>query len=179
MSGPLDEEYFVWLYSQIGSVKSRNPTRKHWGLAKQLYTKEFIWLVPNDDNRAEDGRALRWEFMHENDVEEPDPEWMSLGCSMFEMLLGLSRRLSFDGEGEPRGWFWEILENMGIGMARCSDRLYDEEIAKTIDDALDRVIWRIYSPSGLGGMFPLPGTKKDQRYVEIWYQMSEYLVSDF
>lgn len=179
MNPTLDEEYFIWLYSQIGSVKSRNRTRMHWTLAKQLYLKEFIWIVPNDDNRASDGLELRWEFMHSRREPNPDPEWMYLGCSMFEMLLGLSRRLSFEGEGEARGWFWELLENMGISMTRCSDRLYDEEIAKEIDEAMDRVIWRLYDRDGVGGLFPLLGTTKDQRKVEIWYQMSEYLVSDF
>ena len=59
MSHILDEDYLTWLYSQVGSVKLRNKAKSHWSLLRQMYTKEFIWLIPNDDNLLEDGRDLR------------------------------------------------------------------------------------------------------------------------
>lgn len=87
-SPPLDELYFTWLYSQVGSVKDRNPSRSYWKILRKLFTKEFVWIVPNDDNRAEDGRDLRLEFLEEHDIQDVDPNWMRLGCSMLELLIG-------------------------------------------------------------------------------------------
>jgi len=49
VSQPLDELYFTWLYSQVGSVRTRNPARTYWSLLRYLYTKEFVWIIPNDD----------------------------------------------------------------------------------------------------------------------------------
>jgi len=62
MNEPLDDLYLTWLYSQIGSIKLKQPSRTYWSLFRQLYTKEFVWIIPNDDNRIEDGRDLRFKF---------------------------------------------------------------------------------------------------------------------
>lgn len=174
MNAPLDELYLTWLYSQVGSVKLRSPSRTYWTLFKLLFTKEFVWIIPNDDNRVEDGRDLRFEFLDEREIDEVDPDWMSLGCSMFEMLIGLSRRLSFEDDGEACDWFWRLLENLGL--SHLTDDMCDEQAKRDINETLDNVIWRTYSPDGFGGLFPLESTTRDQRDVEIWYQLSEYLL---
>ena len=61
-----------------------------------------------------------------------------------------------------------------LGLNHCSDkrRLTYEEV----NDVLDRVIWRTYRWDGHGGLFPLNEPEKDQREVEIWYQLSAYLL---
>ncbi len=174
MNEPLDELYLTWLYSQVGSVKRRTASRTHWSLVRQLFTKEFVWLVPNDDNRVEDGRDLRQEFLDEREIVDPDLAWMGLGCSMLEMLIALSRRLSFEAEGEPRVWFWHMLGNLDL--TQFNDEEYNELHQQGIDAALDQVIWRTYSPNGSGGLFPLKRPKENQRTVEIWYQLSAYLL---
>jgi hypothetical protein len=174
---PLDELYLTWLYGQVGSVKLKNPSRTYWFLARQLYKKEFVWFVPNDDNRVEDGRDLRHEFLNECEISWVDPEWMSLPCSIFELLLGLARRLSFEAEGEPRHWFWHLLENLDL--RQFNDRMYSLDKKKyegEIDECLDILIWRRYLASGEGGLFPLENPEHDQREVEIWYQLNEYLL---
>lgn len=170
---PLDELYFTWLYSKVASTRYKNPTRTYWSLFRKLFTKEFVWLIPNDDNRVEDGRDLRLEFLSEEGIEDVDPAWLDLGCSMFELLLGLSRRLSFEAEGEPRAWFWLLLENLQL--ETYNDDLIMHLEKDFIDDVLDRVIWRQYDPDGHGGLFPLSHPKKDQRKVELWYQLSAYI----
>ncbi len=175
MTEPLDEQYLKWLYRQVASVKLKNPARTYWSLLRHLYKKEFVWLVPNDDNRVEDGRDLRYEFINEKGI-TPDPNWMGIGCSMLEMLIGLSRRLAFEGEGLASGWFWHMLENLDL--RNFSDALFKEsvELDIEIDDILDRVIWRTYDSDGLGGLFPLKEPDEDQRDVELWYQMSAYVL---
>lgn len=177
MSHHTDEAYFKWLYSQIGSPRSRNTARTHWAFARQLYKKEFLWFVPNDDNRAEDGRDLRHEFISVTGT-DPSDEWMSLGCSMLEMLIALSRHLAFLANGDSLSWFWEMVENLNIPMSWVSDAHYNEEISDTVDAALDRVIFRTYEGNGEGGLFPLQNPKEDQRGIELWYQLNAYVIAD-
>lgn len=172
MYEPLDELYLRWLYGQVASVRPKNPAQTYWSLLRQLYKKEFVMIVPNDDNRVEDGRDLRYEFVDKTGV-QVDPEWMALGCSFLEMLIGLSRRLSFEAEGGSRGWFWRLLWHLGID--ECNDNSYEHYISE-IDAAMDRVILRTFEPDGRGGLFPLKYPREDQREVEIWYQLSHYLL---
>lgn len=174
MDEPVDELYLKWLYDQIGSVKVKNLRRSYWNLARQLYTKEFVWLIPNDDNRVEDGRDLRQEFIEQHDI-DVDPNWMELGCSFLEMAIGLSRRLSFEAEGEPRDWFWKLMGNLHLDGCNDGMRTYPHEAVEAI---LDRVIWRTYKHTGEGGLFPLRHAQCNQQDVELWYQLSAYLLED-
>lgn len=177
MVKPLDELYFVWLYSQVGDPEIQNPNRTYWKMLRQLYTKEFVWIIPNDDNRIQDGTELRYEFVDKSELTDVDLGWIQLGCSMLELLVGLSRRLSFEAEGESRDWFWELIVNLGL--RKYNDNYYNakpEISEKVIDTVLDRVIWRNYEPSGRGGLFPLKHAKFDQRDVELWYQLNSYVI---
>lgn len=169
----LDEAYFEWLYSQIGTVKLRNRSQSYWSLARQMLQKEFVWFIPNDDNRVEDGRDLRYEFLDISGL-DASPDWLGQGCSMLEMMIALSRRLSFEEDGEPRAWFWHMIEQLDL--RRFNDRVYDENAEVQINDALDRVIWRLYSSNGRGGLFPLRRPPEDQTKVELWYQLNAYLI---
>jgi hypothetical protein len=173
VSEPLDELYLRWLYSQVADPDARGPSRSYWTLLKQMYETEFFWYVPNDDNRAADGQYLRREFIEDLGLDDVDPDWMHLGCSMLELLIGLSRRLSFLDEGEPRGWFWHLVDNLGL---RFDDRNRRNFPAALVYEVLQDVMWRTYKPNGHGGIFPLRHPERDQREVELWYQMSSYLL---
>ena len=176
MNGTLDDRYLEWLYGQIGSVRNRNPTRSFWKLARQLYTKEFVWTVPNDDNRVEDGRDLRLEFLDLYD--EIADEWVNLGCSMLEMLVALSRRAAFEETSKtPLDWFWTFLQNISVDW--FNDKVYTREAEALIDDTLDTVIYRRYAANGRRGLFPLKYPDRDQRDVELWYQLAAYLQERF
>lgn len=170
MSQPLDESYFKWLYRQVADENASDPSLTYWKLLKLLFTKEFVWLIPNDDNRLEDGKELRREFIQETG-ERPDRDWVELGCSVLELMVGLSRRLAFEAEGEPHYWFWHLMENVGLHQYSDSRRLYKHHI----DDILERLIWRTYQADGQGGFFPLGRPNEDQRNVELWYQLSNYV----
>lgn len=171
MNLPLDELYLHWLYEKIADPDEPNRARSFWNLALHLYTTEYIWLIPNDDNRYEDGRFLREEFIEDLGLHDVDPDWLHLGCSMLEMLIALSRRLSFQGEGEPRDWFWHLIDNLDL---RYSDNRRFP--ANRVEEILNRVIWRTYAPDGSGGLFPLRHPDRDQRDVELWYQLNMYLL---
>lgn len=171
MNEDLDRLYLTWLYNQVGDVKVSNKSLTYWNLFRQLHSTEFIWLVPNDDNRVEDGRALRYEWIGESGF-PVDPNWWTFGCSFLEMLIGISRRLAFEGDGHAGVWFWHLISNLGL--QTCTDAVvYDHD---EVDERINAVIWRTYDNNGRGGLFPLRHARCDQREVELWYQMSAYLL---
>ena len=174
MNEPLDELYLAWLYSQVGSIDTKSPTLTYWSLFRQMLSTEFVWIVPNDDNRVEDGRDLRDEFFVDAEFHEVDPDWMNLGCSFLELLIGLSRRLSFASDREPRDWFWTMLDN--IELTSWNDANYARRDPSEVAEILDCIIWRRYNPDGRGGLFPLRYPKEDQTKLELWYQLNEYLL---
>lgn len=169
--GPLDELYLRWLYRQFADPEQTRPSRTYWNLARCLYTTEFIWIIPNDDNRVKDGNYLRHEFAEEQGLSDVDPDWMSLGCSFLEMLIALTRRLAFSGDGEPSDWFWELIGNLEIRYsdARVLPMSHIHEVCNT-------VMYRTYRSNGRGGLFPLRHPRQDQRWVEIWFQLNAYLL---
>jgi hypothetical protein len=172
----LDDRYLEWLYELILSSRVKNPNRTCHRLFNQLYLKEFIWFIPNDDNRLEDGRVLREEFLDTHDISEADLFWPGQKCSVLEMLVALTRRFAFLAGGDPRNHFWLFLRNLSF--PPCSDRDYSRNpaVEREIDEILDRFIWRTYDYNGSGGLFPLMHPPRDQRNTEIWYQMNAYVI---
>lgn len=177
MSAALDELYFDWLYRKVARSRAKtNPRLNHRNLLHILYTKEFVWLIPNDDNRVEDGKDLRYEFLtaQELHVRPEDRHWLELGCSMLEMLIALAKRFAFEAEGTTKERFWQMLENIGLAEINDSVDISREEV----EQVLDRVIWRTYNYNGGGGLFPLVHAERDQRKVELWYQLSAYVIEN-
>jgi hypothetical protein len=170
---PIDEAYFNWLCGQVGQVQVRETSRTYRRLLRLLYDKEFVWIVAHDDNRMDDGRALRYEFVNNLRL-DVDPQWMSLGCSFFEMLVALSRRVSFLDDGTPAEWFWHLIENLELNI--FNDRIQIDP--QDVNEILDEVIWRTYEPSGQGGLFPLKRPRSDQRKADLWCQMNAYLLEN-
>lgn len=177
-SHPLTGDYLHWLAPQIRGESDGHPGRTYDGLLAIMYEKEFVWIVPNDDNRKADGLDLRLDFCRENgnlvessvgrflDKDNPDPP-----CSFLEALIGLSRRLAWVAGGNAPNWAWMLIFNLELH--RMTDPLGRK--ARRAHDILDACIWRNYAPNGAGGFFPLEQPIEDQRQVEIWYQMAAYI----
>lgn len=176
MDVPLDDLYLEWLYGQVADLNLKAPSKTYWKLFHQLFTKEFVWLVPNDDNRVEDGRDLRREFLSVTGIRISDRSWLDLGCSVLEMIIALARRCEFQTEATAQEWFWKLMDNLDL--TKFNDSWYRRESNEAmIDERLNRLIFRTYSYDGsFGGLFPLKNPERDQRDVEIWYQMSAYLL---
>lgn len=176
MSTNWNERYFNWLGKQVGLTQNPNAKRRHWMLAEQMINTPFTWSVPNDDNRVADGKDLRDEFLSKYHVHHTLMTW---DCSFLELLIALSRRLEFQATGTVEEWFWELIDNLDLG--EYSDEMYEayDGSIDEVDYILRRVIDRTYEKNGLGGLFPLKEPKRDQRKVEIWYQMAAYLLEDF
>lgn len=173
MREPLDELYLRWLYSNIvEDLQITSKRRTYWNLARELFTTPFLWLVPNDDARGEDGKELRMEFIHVAEISEVDPDWLSEECSMLEMLIALSRRMAFELDGAPHEWFWHLMRN--VELHECTDA-YKGDTAIRVENFCNAIVFRQYKPNGSGGLFPLREAHQDQRDVELWYQMNAYV----
>jgi hypothetical protein len=177
-SHPISGDYLPWLASQIRGEDDGHPGRTYDALVTIMFEKEFVWLVPNDDNRKADGLALRRVFCNEYNIpmgdisEFLDKERPNPPCSFLEVLIGLSRRLEFNAGGSANRWAWVLMHNLELH--RITDPVGRAK-ARRAHAILDRCIWRHYDPDGRGGFFPLAHATEDQRQVEIWYQMAEYI----
>jgi hypothetical protein len=186
MTEPMDEQYFSWLYEtqvQVPGAPALPPSHEdfgitHWNLCRQMHKKMFRWTVPNDDNRAADGKFLRVEFISDTGA-QPDPDWMELPCSFLEMLIALCKRGAFEAGYTQQWWFFDILHNLRL--IDYNDRMHVWRTGDSafVDRMLTRVIHRQYGPNGMGGLFPLRHPTQDQTKVEIWYQMSAYILENF
>ena len=174
MTWTVDEIYFQWLTEHVNFNYGRPNGKTYIGLMGQLHTKEFVWVVANDDNRLEDAAALRHQFLNESGITNYEESFL-LGdppLSILEVIIALSERCAFAGGGDPRDWAWRLIENLEL------HKMADPEAprqAEKIDDILETLIWRNYEPDGVGGFFPLNHPEENQTKVEIWYQMNAYI----
>jgi hypothetical protein len=172
---PIEEVYFNWLYTNAAGRPGHTPSTDYQSLFYVVHSTEFVWTVPGDDNRADEGRELRRLFLAQTGIEildDPDDTWMNLGCSVLEMLHALAKRCAFQTTLGTQEWFWIFLENLGI--SEITESCYREN-AYLVAQRLETFVWRNYDRKGVGGIFPLYRSRRDQRRVELWYQFNEYI----
>jgi len=162
MSDSAAEVYLGWLGSRINCADGRS----YQGLLYILLEKEFVWLIPNDDNRIADGLEIRSEFTEETGLRYDAP------CSVLEVIFGLARRLEFMAGGEEAGWAWQLICNLELH--KLSDPVGPRKAIRA-EEILETLVWRNYNPDGAGGFFPLAWPEADQTKVEIWYQLAAYV----
>lgn len=171
MEEPFEGLYFNWLCAKVIDPRNKRPSTTYWKLLSQLHRTEFVPLLSMDENRAAYGKELRKEFLIA--ASAPDnPDWREvLGCSIFELLIAIARDLQFQIDEPVPEAFWELLTNLRLNDfhdASGFDLTY-------VDGVLEVFNARTYLPDGYGGLFPLRQPHRDQREVEIWYQMFDYL----
>lgn len=170
----MEWEYLQWLIDKADISDDMDPYRSYDMLLTQLNNKEFEWIVPNDDNRLENGLYLRVHFQRE--VGGPE---VSGYCSLLEVFVALAGKMAFQMSKEsddPGYWFYIMMDN--VGLLRFTDAYYnnDYSTASQVDNILNTIIFRKYEYNGEGGLFPLKRPKEDQRHVELWYQLSAYVL---
>ena len=171
MNEPIEHTYFRWLCAKIIHVDVPAPSNTYWFLLNQLYSTEYIWLVSGDDNRAEDGVELRRYFAIETGLSSNllGP----LGCSVLEMLIAFAYRAEFSSELSYKEWFWIFIDNLGL--SEFNDSVDAVTASFDIANILATFVWRTYSYTGEGSLFPDPDTERDLRQVEVWYQFCFYV----
>lgn len=148
-------------------------------LAYKLFNTNVIFepYVPNDDNRLNDGIELRSDFCYENKINSN--KFLFLGdCNALELIIALARRCddqtNIDARDHTDKWFYILINNLKL--TEFNDDLYELSGGdKKIDSILNKLFGRSYKANGVGGFFPLTNAKRDQRKIEIWYQMLDYL----
>lgn len=177
----LNNEYFEWLCSIIcnNRYSKRLSYRK---LLVYLHNTEFIFSIPKDENRAEDGIDLRYRFALSNYGYDHDVDYilhlLHGPCSVLEMMLALAIRCEENIMDDPNigdrtgQWFWDMVGNLGLGS--MSDDRFDSVAVRNI---LYTFLNREYEPNGKGGLFTIRRCDRDLRTVEIWHQLCWYLDS--
>lgn len=173
---PLDDHYFLWLCDQVDCENSESD-RKNLELLSWLHSKDFYSLVPNDDNRIKDGLSLRGEYAEACLRKTPLRESNNT-CSVLEMLIALAVRMDFNISQAPDDhqiskYFWEMIDNLGLKLSSYGF-MRESNMIK-----LEKFLTRAYEFNGNGGLFPLSNPRRDQRKVEIWYQMMAYIYEKY
>lgn len=181
--------YFEWLCDQVNceSYKGEDYTM----VLRSLYDTPFNYIIDKDANRYDDGISLQKEYVgrmkgrpYDTDISPRERLEFSIhyGCSILEMLIALSRRMSFimdecDIDSSPQRWFWEMMDNLGLRTFSDSNMMFSSDVYSfaKVNDVLSTLIDRKYAKNGgNGGLFPVLKPNKNHRKLEIWYQMMEY-----
>lgn len=169
-----EQAYYRWITSIVCQNEYASNEHQYQALLRHLYEKEFRWSILYDQNRARDGKDLRFQFSDLANL-----EWeigMDDPCSVLEMMVGLAIRceqsiMTDSSIGDRTSmWFWDMIESLGLDSYTDAD--YDKERADAI---LDKFMDRRFSKNGKGSLFTFRDSKKDARSIEIWRQMCLYL----
>lgn len=170
----LSNDYFEWIHDLVrGKRYSKNISYRK--LLVALHSIEFRWMLPMDENRAQDGLDLRHRYTWLTDQEDMNP-YFEGPCSVLEMMVALAIRceesiMDDPNVGDRTGqWFWGMVVSLGLGS--MSDSRFDRDYVK---DVVERFLDREYEPNGKGGLFTIERCARDLRDVEIWYQLCWYL----
>lgn len=167
-------EYLQWLGEVVGETNSSDPSQTYSLLLEQLFRKEFYWSIEHDDNRTHDALRLRELFLYQFGGRD-----IVGGASVLEIMVVLSDKLAYDMSevsDDVAFWFRDILSNLNLD--RYTDEYYlsDYTTNSQVDNIINRVLNRRYKENGEGGFFPLNNPPSDQRGVELWDQVSSYIL---
>lgn len=168
------DEYFEWLHDSVcGERYAKSISFRK--LLMYLHSREFVYSIPKDENRAEDGMDLRRHFTRESGYPDDYLEYLEGPCSVLEMMVALSIRCENFMDDAQIGnrtgqWFWGMIVSLGLGS--MIDTRYDKTF---VEEVIDIFLNREYEPDGKGGLFTITDCEDDLRDVEIWYQLCWYL----
>lgn len=158
-----DITYFDWLCDIVGLN-----TTDSIHLAKTLYDIPYEWHFVMDENRAEEGLTLRVEFSEEFGVVTEDIK--SGKCSVFEMLVALSRRMFENSDISPDKCYHEMIRNLGLLDYPEKPVIY-LVIKRWMDGNFDR--------NGTGSPFVFRHHEGDARNLDLWNAMTIYISENY
>lgn len=174
-------EYFSWLVSKIEFGET---TELYMGLLKRMFSSTYFSALPMDENRASDGKDLRYFFCEETGYDLDNLNWV-IGdeCTVLEMLIAFADLIankefgdSEKGDRTP-DWFWRMVKNLGL--LEYPGDYFPLEISTEVTIILRNWMTRNIEYDGSGGLFPLKNPPGDERKVEFLYQMRAYLNENF
>lgn len=166
-------EYWKYLMSRVGEHRDYNT------LLYVLHNIPFRWPLAQDHNRACESDEIRQYFCNDMDINYHEIKgWDNQNVSFLEILLQLATRCEeMVGAMETihhSVWFWKFMDHLGLD--EYTDYNYDGE---KVEEIVEKCIERRYDRLGNGGLFPLKASPNDQRLVELWYQIAEYLHENY
>jgi len=170
----LEQQYFDWLYKTVceGRYSKERTYRK---LFTALHDIDFTYIIPNDSNRADDGKQLRRRFAIDI-LNDEEAEHKILGpCSVLEMMIALAIRCETIMDDPEYGdrtkqWFWQMITNLELG------GLHDDSFdIHYVESTIARFLNRDIEPDGRGGLFIVKNCEQDLRDMEIWNQLMRWL----
>lgn len=172
-----NRQYFEWL---LDKTRCRYVNTDDYSrLLEYLFNYEFTWSIPFDSNRADNGIGLRYEFESETGfMGRTDDE----PCSDLEMLIALARdwehEITYDFHKGDRSaqWFWTMIDNLGL--LEYPNWSISPGVMEEIDEILDVWHTRKFSETGMGSPFPVKNWYGDQKTVEIWMQLQNYVIEN-
>lgn len=179
----LEETYFDWLRHDAFSEVSER--REYEGVIRTLHDIPFYWTIWSDENRAGDALSFRQhDFLgFQKDLDSLDQQWLhnwaTATPSVFEVLLGMSRRWSFYFEGSIPFYFAHMFLNMAFD--RFPGKVLRPESQQLVRERCDVWMSRQFEPNGDGSPFPVKHALEvvDFRTVDLWGQMNAYSAEHF
>lgn len=173
--------YFEWLKNTVDPFVTRGHHEHFFDI---LHSLAYVPILNLDYNREMDGVGMRDIYLRGYGIDNPESdEIVDSPCSVLEFLIALAHRMDYIYSSTDQRYlselFWEILHNIDLDYQSTTDDIFEqnpEEFRDRIRFIIDRVQTRTYEPDGTGNLFPLRNPKEDQRNVEIWYQMNQYLI---
>lgn len=177
--------YLCWLMNQA-QIEVEGP-EGYLRLCEILQGIYFVSLIAFDENRVEEGKALRseWAELEGGDISELEGELIPYTCTALELILVLARRIAYEmsdsqfdaGIGK---WTQELMDNAGLSTFRNDIFEINPEYAvRKIKSILHDIVYRKYLWTGRGGFFPIQYSNMDQRSLELLVQMNNYLAENY
>ena len=183
----LSELYLVWLINLINADNYKG--KSYIKLCSLLNKVPFEPVIKLDENRLSDVQSLlretyiqsqsEWYRLTNDDIMEL-PTWP---VSFLELIISLAMRIDLDFMREinevdnTRIYFWILVRNLGF--LEYDDEHWGEDAIISIVNRLNIVQDRKYDFDGKGGLFPLENSEVDQRNVQIWNQLCQFVSQKF
>lgn len=170
-------EYFNHLVEMVCNKKHHRVD--YIPLLDLLHSMKFEYFIDMDANRAADGEYLRKKWLQSEGIYEYLYVFDDEKASVLEVLIAIAERLEFQVGDIMKGdhtadKFWEILRNLDI-------EKYDSGNFKplNIKEKVRNWMYRKYKKNGFGSIFPCEKCEKDMRNLQIWDQMSVYMMEKY
>lgn len=185
----LSELYLVWLLNLVNADNYKG--KSYIKLCSLLNKIPFEPIMKLDINRNSDVQSLLretyiqsqsdWYRLNEQFDDLIDlPTWP---VSFLELIISLAMRIDLDfmreinGIDNTRIYFWILVRNLGF--LSFDDDNWNEDSIISVVNRLNIVQERKYDFNGNGGLFPLENTEIDQRNVQIWNQLCQFVSQKF
>lgn len=166
-------EYFSWLLCFVENKKIN--VSEYTDLLWFLFNKEFVWVIPNDSNRAYDAMELRFEFEKGTECPEIDEKPVSVLEVLIRLASDWEHEIMYDFKKGDRSstWFWVMIDNLGL-LIYSNGRFDRDKVEEIVD------VWttRNFEKSGDGSIFPVKNWGSDQRKLEIWLQLQNFVMEN-